>query len=111
MIVIETPMTSDKLTTPTPGPWHTQGRYIVPADNGPSIGSAVALKAPSLKKQPDYDAQALINARLMAAAPELLAALNELVAEADSPQGWDGHAHPHTYGFQMARDILSKLKI
>jgi len=69
MIVIETPMTSDKLTTPTPGPWHTQGRYIVPVDDGPSIGSAVALKAPSLKKQPDYDAQALINARLMAAAP------------------------------------------
>ena len=98
-------------STPTPGPWHTQGRYIVPADNGPFIGSAVALRAPSLKKQPDYDAQAMVNARLMAAAPELLAALNELVAEADSPQGWDGHAHPHTYGFQMARDILSKLKI
>ena len=69
MIVIDTPMTSDKLTTPTPGPWHTQGRYIVPVDDGPSIGSAVALKAPSLKKQPDYDAQAMVNARLMAAAP------------------------------------------
>jgi hypothetical protein len=95
----------------TPGPWHVQGRYIVPADNGPSIGSAVALKAPSLKKQPDFDAVAHANARLMAAAPELLAALSELVAEADSPQGWDGHPHPHTYGFQMARDILSKMKI
>jgi hypothetical protein len=58
--------------TPTPGPWHTQGRYIVPADNGPSIGSAVALKAPSLKKQPDFDAQAMVNARLMAAAPDML---------------------------------------
>jgi hypothetical protein len=69
MIVIDTPMTTDKLTAPTPGPWHAQGRYIVPADNGPSIGSAVALKAPSLKKQPDYDAQAMVNARLMAAAP------------------------------------------
>jgi len=57
---------------PTPGPWHAQGRYIVPADNGPSIGSAIALKAPSLKKQPDYDAQAHINARLMAAAPDML---------------------------------------
>jgi hypothetical protein len=55
--------------THTPGPWHTQGRYIVPVDDGPSIGSAVALKAPSLKKQPDYDAQAMVNARLMAAAP------------------------------------------
>jgi hypothetical protein len=95
----------------TPGPWHVQGRYIVPADDGPSIGSAVALKAPSLKKQPDFDAVAEANARLMAAAPELLAALDELVAEADSPQGWDGHPHSHTYGFQMARNILSKLKI
>ena len=53
----------------TPGPWHSQGRYIVPADNGPSIGSAVALKAPSLKKQPDYDAVANANAELMAEAP------------------------------------------
>ena len=56
----------------TPGPWHSQGRYIVPADDGPSIGSAVALKAPSLKKQPDFDAVAEANARLMAAAPDLL---------------------------------------
>lgn len=56
----------------TPGPWHVQGRYIIPADNGPSIGSAVALKAPSLKKQPDFDAVAEANARLMAAAPDML---------------------------------------
>lgn len=54
------------------GPWHTQGRYIVPADNGPSIGCATILKAPSLKKQPDFDAQGYANARLMAAAPDML---------------------------------------
>jgi len=72
MIVIDTPMTTDKLTAPTPGPWHTQGRYIVPADDGPSIGNATILKAPSLKKQPDFDAQGYANARLMAAAPEML---------------------------------------
>lgn len=89
MIVIDTPMTSDKLTAPTPGPWHTQGRYIVPADNGPSIGSAVALKAPSLKKQPDYDAQALVNARLMAAAPcmhEALCKTLTLLQDPDADQ-------------------------
>ena len=57
------------------GPWHTQGRYIVPADNGPSIGCATIIKAPSLKKQPDFDAQGYANARLMAAAPDLLALL------------------------------------
>jgi len=65
---------------PTPGPWHAQGRYIVPAGDGPSIGSAVALKAPSLKKQPDYDAQAHINARLMAAAPAMYDALTQALA-------------------------------
>ena len=57
---------------PTPGPWHTQGRYIVPVDNGPSIGNATILKAPSLKKQPDFDEQGYANARLMAAAPDML---------------------------------------
>jgi hypothetical protein len=60
----------------TPGPWHSQGRYIVPVDNGPSIGSAVALKAPSLKKQPDYDAVAKANAQLMAEAPYMLELLH-----------------------------------
>ena len=60
----------------TPGPWHSQGRYIVPADNGPSIGSAVALKAPSLKKQPDFDNIANANAQLMAEAPYMLELLH-----------------------------------
>lgn len=64
------------MITTTPGPWHSQGRYIVPADNGPSIGSAVALKAPSLKKQPDYDAVANANAELMAEAPYMLELLH-----------------------------------
>ena len=61
--------------TPSPGPWHAQGRYIVPYGDGPSIGHATILKAPSLKKQPDYDAQGFINARLMAAAPTMYEAL------------------------------------
>ena len=38
--------------THSPGPWHAQGRYIVPLGDGPSIGHATILKAPSLKKQP-----------------------------------------------------------
>ena len=30
--------------THSPGPWHAQGRYIVPFGDGPSIGSATILK-------------------------------------------------------------------
>jgi len=71
MIVVETQNTTDNLATPSPGPWHAQGRYIVPYGDGPSIGHATILKAPSLKKQPDFDAQGYLNARLMAAAPEM----------------------------------------
>ena len=70
-IVVNAPLCTHQLATPSPGPWHAQGRYIVPLGDGPSIGHATILKAPSLKKQPDYDAQGYINARLMAAAPEM----------------------------------------
>jgi len=37
-------------------------------------------------------------------------ALEELVAEADAPVGWDGHANPNTHGFQLARAALEALK-
>ena len=90
MIVIETKNTTHNLATPSPGPWHAQGRYIVPLGDGPSIGHATILKAPSLKKQPDYDAQGYINARLMAAAPSMYDAL---VCTLSLLQ--DGDAEPH----------------
>lgn len=37
-------------------------------------------------------------------------ALEELVAEADFPVGWDGHANPNTHGFQLARTALEAMK-
>jgi len=73
--------------THSPGPWHAQGRYIVPFGDGPSIGSATILKAPSLKKQPDYDAQGFINARLMAAAPCMHDALVATLKLLQDPEG------------------------
>jgi len=97
-------------TTYTSGPWHTQGRYIVPADNGPSIGSAVALKAPSLKKQPDYDAQAYANARLMAAAPDLRHALNLMLREHDALQMAEGRTDDRWTAATLARELLNKLE-
>jgi hypothetical protein len=73
----------------------------VPADDGPSIGSAIALKAPSLKAQPDYDAVAQADS-LFRAAPDLLAALSELLAESDE------FHNPHTEGWNMARLAIAK---
>lgn len=94
----------------TPGPWHVQGRYIVPADNGPSIGSAVALKAPSLKKQPDFDAVAHANARLMAAAPDLRHALNLMLREHDALQIAVGSTEDRWPAATLARTILNELE-
>ena len=33
-------------------------------------------------------------------------ALDELVAEADRPVNWSGHANSNTFGFQLAREAL-----
>lgn len=94
----------------TPGPWHTQGRYIVPHDDGPSIGSAIALKAPSLKKQPDFDAIAYANARLMAAAPDLRHALNLMLREHDALQMAIGSTEDRWPAATLARAILNQLE-
>ena len=89
-IVVNAPLCTHHLATPSPGPWHAQGRYIVPLGDGPSIGHATILKAPSLKKQPDYDAQGYLNARLMAAAPSMYDALTRTLSLLQ-----DGDAEPH----------------
>ena len=89
-IVVNAPLCTHQLATPSPGPWHAQGRYIVPLGDGPSIGHATILKAPSLKKQPDYDAQGYLNARLMAAAPSMFDALVRTLSLLQ-----DGDAEPH----------------
>ena len=47
------------------------------------------------------------DARLIAAAPDLLQALQELIAEADAPVGWSGH-NGNTAGFDMARAAIAK---
>ena len=92
---------------PSPGPWHAQGRYIVPYGDGPSIGHATILKAPSLKKQPDYDAQGYLNARLMAAAPSMYDALVRTLALL---QDGDAEAYQADALEDLITDILVNLE-
>ena len=87
MLITNTRTAIHSPRTPSPGPWHAQGRYIVPYGDGPSIGHATILKAPSLKKQPDYDVQGFINARLMAAAPCMHDALVATLKLLQDPEG------------------------
>jgi len=93
--------------THSPGPWHAQGRYIVPFGDGPSIGHATILKAPSLKKQPDYDAQGYVNARLMAAAPCMYDALVATLKLLQDPDGDEFQANQLEY---RITDLLTELE-
>ena len=93
--------------THSPGPWHVQGRYIVPLGDGPSIGHATILKAPSLKKQPDYDAQGYLNARFMAAAPSMYDAL---VRTLSLLQDGDAEAYQANALETLITDILVNLE-
>jgi len=46
-------------------------------------------------------------AKLAAAAPQMYQALQELIAEANAPVGWEGH-NGNTAGFQFAKDAIAK---
>jgi len=83
-------------TEHTPGPWH-----LVPPDapkSWPMIAAKVGERKPLIccleysKRGPIYHDDAVANARLIAAAPELLSALHRLVEIEDGPgmavRGW-----------------------
>jgi hypothetical protein len=81
----------------TPGPWTVYGETSVSAQPGVRIhGLADTLPIP-------YDAdgrEQRANARLISAAPELLAALKLIAEEDDENDEWDGAAK-----FSLVRDI------
>jgi len=76
-----------------PGPWHATAEYIRDK-NGGMIGEATNLWANV--KTPIGDR--IANAQLMAAAPELLAALRVAEATIDAP--------PNSRATQNARDVI-----
>lgn len=73
----------------TPGPWVADKRWIRPQDGTINNGIAIVLDWPA-----HNDTVADANARLLAAAPDLLAALNKIVDAAEarySECGSDNH--------------------
>ena len=67
-------------TKHTPGPWHTGGDgKIIYSNDGWAVANATVFHG---RADPHHEAES--NARLIAATPELLAALHEVVAAFDS---------------------------
>lgn len=90
----------------TPGPWNTSGAYRDSVYKDKIAEGGLLLADCRVSERPPEVCEA--NARLIAAAPELLFALRELVAEADEHPGWEGHPHADTAGFQFARAAIAK---
>ena len=92
------------MTKYTPGPWTADSLNCVwrggPDINGVLVANCNNSKMPTAA----HPEQATANARLIAAAPDLLAALQELVAEED------GDFHNSTEGFNMARAAIAKAR-
>lgn len=80
----------------TPGPWRNEPGLIQDCIIGPDNRAVVAI----------YDRggpQGEANANLIAAAPDLLAALRELL-----PEGWDDGTMDHMPGVKAARLAIAK---
>lgn len=86
----------------TPGPWHVQGCGIVSMNDN----IAHVARLPGEENHPSVLAERKANAALIASAPELLAALSQLLIEVDDMTarvGWSGNG-----GRKMARAAIAK---
>jgi len=80
-------------TKHTPGPWklmpRSQDKIDVIHENGAIIGHSSLVLARVTARQ-GWLAEQTANARLIAAAPELLEALNNILVGMEATGGWDG---------------------
>lgn len=107
------------MTTHTPGPWEARPvpamRAIVIAEAGTMYPHA-HVTTPTAEPQPITEAE-YANARLIATAPKLLAALEWIVEFIDEHPEWDdayfrerGEAGPESEWFDSAKAIIAEAK-
>ena len=88
----------------TPGPWFVDGLIVTARQKG-SIGFAYG---PAMPENSAVGRASLANARLIAAAPELLAALQSLLSDWDAVCGSHGWDKNHLCGPVDARAAIAK---
>ena len=99
------------MTKHTQGPWFTG--YNDPKVVYPENGHVKDHALHPLATVHDFDGEAEANARLIASAPELLAALEEVVAEWDYQHADEDHRTgitSETAGIIFAREAIAKAK-
>ncbi len=95
------------MTQHTPGPWEYTKVPDLPRVRERKSGQGFLIANCENSSWLPKD-ETVANARLIAAAPELLTALEELVAEADNRPLKQGEFYPDTGGLILARDAIIK---
>ena len=96
------------MTEFTPGPWKYSTGSVYKAESVDADGYPTSAIEHMDRENPDtFGAERDANARLIAAAPDLLEALQELVAEVENNEALNHHAF-ETTGFNMAFAAIAK---
>jgi hypothetical protein len=100
-----------KTNSMTPGPWKTIDTYVE-SSSGRLIANAIKLKGKSLLHDQELHDEAVANARLIAAAPELLAALKSFVAcRASNGDGTFSKCAPNDSDIDTALALLTRIEV
>ncbi len=96
----------------TPGPWVHDGRHVYVPDYGRNIASVTELTMTNLQKQDDERKLACANARLIAAAPELLEAceLLDFAYRDGADHGTSANLRILNDAWALAREAIAKAK-
>ncbi len=86
----------------TPGPWHV-GMKPGPLVYGPQGEQIVNMTEPML-----FDEENAENARLIAAAPDLLAALQAVIEQRNNPRRDSDDEHAYQNAFKLAFTAIAK---
>lgn len=93
----------------TPGQWYAKGIHIKIKDIPAPIGQSFMCNVPTYGPSKDFiDLEAEANAKLMAAAPDLLYALQNLMNDIGGSTTECGHNYSCTCAFEKAKAAIEK---
>lgn len=96
---------TNKTAQHTAGPWRIQeSKRPITAE----AGSLVIIEANALIQSPAFDSSARANAKLIAAAPDLLTALKSIIFEADTTDCGDEYIELTRENIAKARAAIAK---
>jgi len=91
----------------TPGPWHPDIRR---ADGSITVTSPGTIYIATLWTSPSFAKETLANAHLIAAGPDLVEALEDVIADLETAQAWQKHLILNQSGVLGNKEALRQHK-